>query len=164
MARSDGDSGYYHYPAADLVARQETYSTEVEVGRRRSRLHARAARPAGTRLSSGTLTVPTFAPGFMRPDLSAATLTVYWAGQPDALYYVTVESTDASATPVDTASRFFGRRRLVFSPTPADSFTVSAFALTHYGPHRVRVYRVNEEYAQLYATLQQRFALTSTSR
>jgi hypothetical protein len=80
---------------------------------------------------------------------------VYWVRESGALYYVTVESIETSPAPIDTTSRLFRGRRLIFSPTAADSFTVLAFSLAYYGRHRVRVYRVNEEYAQLYATQQQ---------
>lgn len=49
----------------------------------------------------------------------------------------------------------FGPARAVFSPTAADSMAIGFNQVKYYGLHRVRVYRVNDEYAQLYATQQQ---------
>ena len=49
------------------------------------------------------------------------------------------------------APEFIGQaRRFVSVPTPADSTTVSQLSLTHLGEHRIRLYRVNQEYADLY--------------
>ena len=36
------------------------------------------------------------------------------------------------------------------APTPADSTTISQLSLTHLGEHRIRLYHVNQEYADLY--------------
>lgn len=159
LVHSPGDSGYYHYAGSLLTVREgDVFDLEAHVGEQI--LTARTevpTHPTGARVSSGTLTVPvlTFVPGGPPPDLSAASITVYWVRQPDALYYVTVQNIEAAPTAIDTTNRIFAGRRLVFSPTAADSFPIIAFSLTHYGRHRVRVYRVNAEYAQLYASRQQ---------
>ena len=45
--------------------------------------------------------------------------------------------------------------RIVQQPTAADSSVVRVLTLTHYGRHRLKLYRVNDEYANLYEGLEQ---------
>ena len=45
--------------------------------------------------------------------------------------------------------------RIVSQPTAADSSVVRILTLTHYGQHRLKLYRVNAEYADLYEGLEQ---------
>jgi hypothetical protein len=161
---SGGDSGYYKYSGTNLtVAEGDVFNLEVTVGSKTITATTTVPiRPSGASVSSTTLTVPSFTGGrgggpgggFTPPDLSNAIVQVRWNPSSGALYYVTLENTETSPTAITTGFRF-GPRRLIFSPTAADSFAISFAQVEYYGRHRVRVYRVNEEYAQLYATLQQ---------
>jgi hypothetical protein len=164
LTRAPGDSGYYQYTGTDLVVREgDTWTLEGSVGAQA--LSARTivpVRPSGARVGSSTLTVPnlTFGPGGFgggRPDLSLAQTMVRWTRTPGALYFVTLDNIEANPVAIDFGlpERFRGRRRLVFPPTPADSLPINALGLPFLGRYRVQVWRVNEEYAALYNTLQQ---------
>ena len=61
----------------------------------------------------------------------------------------------SSAANTSAGGGMRGRRRLVFAPTAADSLPINALGLPFLGRYRVQVWRVNEEYATLYNTLQQ---------
>jgi len=163
LTRAPGDSGYYQYLGRDLVIREgDTFTLEASVGTRT--LTARTVvpvRPSGARVAAATLTIPRIffggGPGGMRPDLSAAQTVVRWTRTPGALYFVTLENTELAPVAIDFGlpERLRGRRRLVFPPTAADSLPINALGLPFLGRYRVNVWRVNEEYAALYNTLNQ---------
>ncbi len=161
LVKAPGDSGYYRYVGNDLVVRVgDVFSLEANVaGLTLTATTKVPAPPGAVSLSSDTVKIPDFAsivPG-LRPDIAAARLTIRWPGSSGALYYVTVENLETTRTPViDTtgAIRFIGGR-LIFPPTAADSFQIVGPMLTYLGRHRLRVFRINEEYAQLYASRQQ---------
>ena len=166
LVKASGDSGYYRYAGTALTVREgDVFDFEATIGS--SVLTARTqvpVHPSGARTSSATLLVPLFTggPGGLgggggRPDLSLYTLQVRWTKAASALYYVTLENTESTPTVITTGlpAGLNFRRIRIFSPTAADSFPVNALSLEYYGRYRVRVWRVNEEYAQLYATRQQ---------
>jgi len=163
LTRAPGDSGYYQYTGLDLVVREgDSWTLEATVGARA--LSARTTvpvRPTGARVASSTLTVPRVGLGGLlgggRPDLSLAQTVVRWTRTPGALYFVTLENTEVAPVAIDFGlpERLRGRRRLVFAPTAADSLPINALGLPFLGRYRVQVWRVNEEYAALYNTLQQ---------
>ncbi len=167
LVRAPGDSGYYQYAGSDLVVREgDQFTLEATVaGKTVSARTLVPVKPSGARVASATLSVPSGpfgpggpgGPGGPRPDFSAAQTMVRWTRIPGALYFVTLENVEASPTAIDFGlpERFRGRRRLVFAPTAADSMPINALALPFLGRYKVNVWRVNEEYAALYNTLQQ---------
>ncbi len=159
LTRAPGDSGYYQYTGTDLAVREaDVFDLEATVaGHVLTARTSVPVRPTGARMSASTLTVPTFTPGMGRPDFAAGTVLVHWQKSSGALYFLTLESTEAAPVRIDLnlPIPIGGGRRFIFPPTAADSARVNVFSLTYYGKYIARVWRVNEEYAQLYATLQQ---------
>ena len=163
LVKSAGDSGYYQYNGTGLIVREgDVFTLEGSVkGRALSARTVVPGRPTGARMVSSTLTIPTLTlgggPGGPRPDFSAAQTLVRWTKSPGSLYFVTLDNVELSPVGVDIAfpGGIRGRRRVIFAPTAADSLPVNALGLPNYGRYQVYVWRVNEEYAQLYATLQQ---------
>ncbi len=165
LVKASGDSGYYRYAGTNLTVREgDVFDLEASVSG--TALSARTqvpVRPSGARVSAATLLIPVFTggPGGLggggRPDPTQFTLQVRWTKTAGALYYVTLENTETAPTVISTGlpAGLNFRRVRIFSPTAADSFPVNALSLEYYGRYRVRVWRVNEEYAQLYATRQQ---------
>jgi hypothetical protein len=159
LSTAPGDSGYYRYTGNDLVVHEgDVFGLEATVdGHALTAQTTVPVRPTGARMSTTTLTVPTFGPGLGRPDLTAGSALVQWQKTSGALYFLTLESTETSPERIDLdlPIPIGGGRRFIFPPTAADSARVNVFSLTYYGKYTARVWRVNEEYAQLYATLQQ---------
>ncbi|MES2178614.1 MAG: DUF4249 family protein [Gemmatimonadota bacterium] len=162
LVKSPGDSGYYRYPGSDLVvAIGDVFDLEIIVGGQTITATTTVPRqPGSVTLSADTLKVQTPGPptpGSPPQFVEQARVTVRWPATSGALYYVTVENLETTLTPIIDTTSFFrvGRGRLIFPPTAADSFTVNAQSLTYLGRHQVRVFRINEEYAQLYASRQQ---------
>lgn len=163
LVKSAGDSGYYQYNGTGLIVREgDVFTLEGSVnGRALSARTVVPVRPTGARVVSSTLSIPTLTfgggPGGPRPDFSAAQTLVRWTKSPGSLYFVTLDNVELSPVGVDIAfpGGIRGRRRVIFAPTAADSLPINALGLPYYGRYQVYVWRVNEEYAQLYATLQQ---------
>ena len=161
LEKADGDSGYYRYAGTSLTIHEgDSFTLEASVdGKALVAQTVVPVRPTGARVAANTLTVPTltFGPGGPRPDLSAASTMVRWTRTAGSLYFVTLENVETAPTAIDFGlpPGLIGRRRLVFPPTAADSLTINALGLPFLGRYVVNVWRVNEEYAQLYATLQQ---------
>jgi hypothetical protein len=65
-----------------------------------------------------------------------------------------IENVDANPQQIESSFPT-SPMRIITQPTERDSLTVSAFSLTHYGRHRATLYRVNQEYVDLYASRQQ---------
>lgn len=160
-ADSAGDSGYYQYNGSDLVIRErDAFSLEAKVsGQTITAQTIVPTKPSGARMAATTLKIPnfTFGPGSPRPDFSSTQTVVRWTRTAGALYFVTLDNVEPSPVALDFGlpGGVRGRRRLIFPPTAADSLPVNALGLPYYGRYIVNVWRVNEEYAQLYATLQQ---------
>jgi len=165
LVRAPGDSGYYRYDGSDLVVLEgDVFSFEARVGDRLITATTTVpTRPGTVTRSSDTVKVPDFGGGLggfvpgQRPNFEFTTVTVHWPASAGSLYYVTLENLESNPQSVaDSTGIFrFGPRRMVLSPTAADSMTIGFNQIRYFGQHRVRVYRVNEEYAQLYATQQQ---------
>lgn len=161
LVKSAGDSGYYQYNGSDLVIREgDAFSLEAKVsGQTITAQTIVPTKPSGARMAATTLKIPnfTFGPGSPRPDFSSTQTIVRWTRTAGALYFVTLDNVEPTPVALDFGlpGGVRGRRRLIFPPTTADSLPVNALGLPYYGRYVVNVWRVNEEYAQLYATLQQ---------
>jgi len=160
LVASEGDSGYYHYPGDDLTIRiGDVIGITVDFQEQHIEGSSTVPQPpSGLVLEKDTLYVPTFTgfPGSGGFDRSAMQMTVAWDKDPEALFYVVVENIEDDPTPIE--SNFSkGRRpgRLVFPPTNRNDYRLNAMSFTHYGRHVVRVYRVNQEYADLYSSRNQ---------
>jgi len=164
LVASAGDSGYYHYPATDLtVAPGDEF--QIQVSYQNQVITAATTVPPAPQevaISKSTLQLPDFdtmfqmrEKGISMDSLRALTsLTVTWQEEADALYYVVIKNLEDN--PVSSDSQFRGGPRTFISqPRPGGEYDVNAMMVTHYGKHEVRVYRVNQEYADLYQSRNQ---------
>jgi hypothetical protein len=166
LVPSAGDSGYYHYPNNDLVV-QAGDRFEIDVlapGQEATGATTVPPAPDSVAISSDTLVVsddttaygPPWGGGSAAWD-SAGTLTVTWKSSPSALFFVVVENMESNPDTIETHWRFSGAGtgRMVSEPTSSNQYRIRRFDLSYYGRYRVTVYRVNQEYADLYGSRQQ---------
>ncbi len=151
-----GDSGYYAYPGDDLAVEigdtigiEVSYSGSVATGETFV-----PEAPVGVSIDRNTLFVPEFGTGMGRGGFNPedSQLAVSWDNPDQLLHYVVIESLEDSAEAIipDEFARFQGRFRLVAPPTRGDYHFINMMQLETLGLHVAKVYRVNEEYAQLY--------------
>lgn len=164
LVLSEGDSGYYHYDGNELtVEAGDQFS--IEVSYQDQQIYGTTnvpEAPKNVKISSTTLMFPDFETmwemrqqGISRDSIRASmTLTVNWEQVSDALYYILVENIDENPVEVESG---FGRQpgQFISQPIAAGEYTVNAMMMTHLGKHRVKVYRVNQEYADLYQSRNQ---------
>ena len=151
-----GADGRYRYPGTDLVvAVGDTFSLEVE--RAGQLVTARSVvppAPGGVALSRTTFQVPQFGgprgrgAGFPTDEQ----VVVSWDNPDELLHFVVIESLDPNAEPIipEQFQGRFGGFRLIAQPTRDDVEVIGLGRLEVLGAHRVRVYRINDEYADLY--------------
>lgn len=150
------DPGFYHDPSGDLpvevgdhfrlevVWRDQVATAETVV----------PESPTGLALSADSLAPHT--PGNGPGDPLDNAVVARWSNPGTELHYVVVHNVEEDPEPVSTTGPVPPvATRFILPPTRADSNRVTARNLTHLGRHRVTLYRVNREYADLYRGLQQ---------
>ncbi len=155
-----GTDGYYEDPGNIQVNVGDRFRIEVSYqGTVASGETTVPPPPSGMALSSGIVYAPAFGggrgrqrggPGLNDPEQE---LGVTWSNPDRLLHFVVVESLDDTAEPIvpdQIRDRIGTRFRFVSTPTDDDAATINAVTLEFLGDHRVRLYRVNAEYAQLY--------------
>lgn len=157
-----GTNGQYTYEGSDLVIGEgERFVLEVERG---GVLLATAETvtprfPMGVALSDDVLQAPTFGAGGGGGGfggggggLNQNALEVTWKNDDPSLHYVVIEGLDPNAEFIlpDFVRENFGGFRLVSRPTLDGFFRVNLRTLETLGLHRATVYRVNEEYGDLF--------------
>ena len=157
---TSGEPGRYHYPGEDLdIQIGDVFRLEATVNGRTARAETVVPMaPVGLGLSADSLIAPTFPPqrGQGPGNLLNARITAQWTNAGDQLHFVVIDNIEEAPQILPTTaifSRFASR--LIQQPTAADSSVVRVVMLTHYGQHRLKLYRVNEEYVDLYRGLQQ---------
>ena len=160
LTLSPGDSGYYHYPGDDLsVETGDIFTLSVEYGGETiTGITKVPAPPEDISLSSDVLMISTgFGFPFSGESDSTRWIEVTWQEDAAGLFYVTIDNVEADPKAIETNSQFTPRgvRRFISAPTNRNEYRIQRMSITHYGLHRLRVYRVNQEYADLYDTRQQ---------
>ena len=159
LVPTEGDPGRYHYPGDDLLVEVgDVFALEVSHGGRTATAETVVpVPPQGLSLSATVLAPPQFGvPGGGFQPGAGEGLMARWENSASALHYVVVDNIEEDPAPF-AESPFGGgfARRFVQRPTASDSALVSARSLSWFGRHRVKLYRVNEEYADLYEGLNQ---------
>ena len=159
LVPTEGEPGRYHYPGSDLMVEVgDVFGLEASHGDRMATAETVVpVPPQGLSLSATVMAPPQFGfPGGGFQPGAGEGLTARWENSASALHYVVVDNIEADPTPF-AESPFGGgfARRFVQRPTASDSALVSPRSLSYLGRHRVRLYRVNEEYADLYEGLNQ---------
>lgn len=155
---STGDSGYYAYPGIDLSI-EDGDTIGIEISYLNTVANGETVvpeAPVGVSIDRDTLFVPEFGVGIGGGggglNRENSQLAASWENPDQLLHYVVIESLDDSAESIlpDQFQQFRGRFRLVAPPTINDFHFINMMELETLGLHVAKVYRVNEEYAQLY--------------
>jgi hypothetical protein len=169
LVPSSGDSGYYHYSGLDLTVQTgDVFRIHVRSGDHDIEAETTVpAAPDSVTLSADSLTLSAGfgPPGGAFTDTIAPdslwnrerSLTVSWRHEASALYYVVVECVETDPDSISLWGGFPGGRlgRMVSSPTNENHYRITQSDVSFLGRHRVTVYRINQEYANLYESRQQ---------
>ncbi len=162
LVATPGEPGRYSYPGSDLlIGVGDVFQLEAVVnGKMATAETVVPLPPVGLVLSADSLEAPTFGGGGRGGRGGGAGLqagiTARWSNANRQLHFVVIDNLELNPEILPTTeifSRFAAR--IVQQPTAADSSVVRILTLTHYGQHRLKLYRVNDEYADLYEGLEQ---------
>jgi hypothetical protein len=157
------DPGKYYYAGNDLsVLSNELYKIEVHYNGLISTAETTVPlKPEGLSANISTITfkkdtVTTPFGGTRERVAISDSLVVSWTNPASEAYYVVVESVDPNrqALRSDTMSQFMNRR-FVTEPLTEDYYRVFDQDIKYTGSHKVTLYRVNQEYVDLYKSRQQ---------
>lgn len=141
-----GDRFRIEVNAAGMLASAETIVPESPLNVRSTQTSILFKRDTITTPFGGTRIMVT----------TADTLEVFWDNPSQIPHYVVLESVDSTREPLQSDSlRGPMRFRFVNEPTTLDFFRPMPFSFSYTGRHKIIVYRVNEEYFDLYKSRQQ---------
>jgi hypothetical protein len=158
----DMQSGTYYYPQNDLqVLPNDIF--DIQVTSRDRMATASTVVPMATQgltLSDSKIYIPQIELNLFTQEqvtalFSSARLDVKWDNPEDEFHFISVESLD-QFDPIFPSNfppsviNLFRTFRFVSAPTRLDSYEIIGLSLETYGRYRVKVYRVNKEYANLF--------------
>ena len=162
-----GDEGYYYYPGDDLIVETaDLFQLKVVHNGITATAETIVPTPTtGLEISQDSIKVPRISFGQDREAIVAAIrefllgsrIVANWENPNNDLYFMVVESVFDTIDPIfpgpviDALERF----RFVSEPTEEASLEFLAGTLVSFGTYAVRVYHINQEYAQLYENRQQ---------
>ena len=170
-----GDSGYYHYPGNDLLILEgETYEMEFEyLGTMVSAETQVPPAPKGATISLNEIVIePVTSRQQLRQLLQGESVDLDWNSEGDEYYYILVENTatepedilqlpagggpgGGGGRPGGGAAGIARRFSFISVPFQDNTYSFQLPSLTQYGLHRAIVFRLNQEYVDLYETLEQ---------
>jgi hypothetical protein len=159
LVSSPGDSGYYNYSGHDLVVGEgDKFTIKVDYfGKVASGTTTVPTPPSGVVESNDTLMMPeSFKPGQFQFDSTKNQVKVSWEIEANAMYFVDIRNIEEEPQFVESK---YPRRglpgRMVNMPMNQNSYTILFEDLIYYGRYRVTVYKINQEYVDLYISRNQ---------
>ncbi|MTI30876.1 DUF4249 family protein [Xanthovirga aplysinae] len=158
---NQGDTGTYYYPGSDLeIATGKTFELRVEYFGKT--IHATSivpASPLGLQLSEDEIEIEPIEEMMDIRNREVPDLIVEWDNPSGESFYVLMENIEAESEPLDVNGLMEGfmqgRFRMITRPSPLDTYVIRGMQLTEYGTYRLVLFRVNQEYVDLYESTEQ---------
>ncbi len=155
---SADNEGNYEYPAGDLnVEIGDLFQIEVVYdGITATGETMVPEAPQGVSISEALIELPPLGPGFVE-FVQQIDLIVSWDNPSDELHFMVIEDRVDVKDPIfpEQVENQLAQFRLVSEPTRESQFEITVPNFTTFGEYVVKVYRINQEYADLYQTLVQ---------
>ncbi|MBN2288610.1 MAG: DUF4249 family protein [Candidatus Glassbacteria bacterium] len=115
-----------------------------------------AVNPGVLRVSAGNYHIPgQYSSGGLFAEDTAVAVTVSWQDDGRSMYYMTMSTLEINPPKIDPDCPLI-RPGEYFSPSiTGDHFPIGWSNITHYGRHRIRIYRFGQEYVDMYLTRNQ---------
>jgi hypothetical protein len=151
----------YRYEATDLtIVPQDFIELEVDVnGRIATGSTVMPTAPEGLQLSKSEMLIPEIksAADFIGNNpLEDAEITMSWSNPDNELYYTVIEFRSFYLRPIlprdvqEVVDGILEDFAIISAPSTDTTFTINGALLPSYGPYVAKVYKVNQEYADLY--------------
>ncbi len=150
--------GYYHYPENDLnVGVADNFRIVIESDEKLLSAETIVPdAPDGLSISDSVLEIIDFFElgTFDRSFMDSAIVEISWENNESDLFFILLDNVEEN--PIQIESRFPSfANRFISQPINRDSFPLNFRMVTHYGKHRLKLYRINQEYADLYESRDQ---------
>ncbi|MBU0474645.1 MAG: DUF4249 domain-containing protein [Bacteroidetes bacterium] len=149
--------GFYYYDQNDLTIKSGD-ELSLEVNYNGQQMFAETIvppKPQNLILNTDTLLIPNITTGIRDiVDLDKYSTTLTWNNIDNGYYYVVIENIEENPVPIDIQFGKFASR-FVSAPSISSEYKVSFRTITHLGKHIMMLYRVNQEYVDLYESRDQ---------
>jgi hypothetical protein len=170
---SSSDSGTYKYSGDDLLVENgDIFFIEATVGEKTASATTTVPEtPCGVFMSSDTISLPKIdlddylffeTIRELRALQSEIQLEVFWDNPDNELHFVVIENAQEEQVSIfpDLGGNFGmtdgkGSFRKITPPTRESSYQINFREIQYWGKYIVKVYRVNQEYANLYENMTQ---------
>jgi len=150
-------AGFYYYPNNDLIINSGD-ELVLEINYNNQQIVAKTTvppKPQNLKLDSDTLLIPNVTTGIKDlPDLDYYGATLSWDNLDNSYYYVVIQNVEENPQPIDLQFGKFATR-FVSAPSISNEYKLSFRTITHLGRHLLVLYRVNQEYVDLYESRDQ---------
>ena len=162
LTLSEGDSGYYHYPGEDLeILVGETYEFRMNYyGEEITAQTTVPQIPEGLAISTSDIYIEPIYEFYDLRNRDIGDVNITWENDNGDYYYLLIDNVEDNPSPIDVngiLEGFMGGKNFSFitQPTQLDIYRIRGMTLQQYGTHRVKLYKVSKEYADLYETSEQ---------
>ncbi len=145
-----GDSGCYYYPDTSLIiSENESYNIEFQYKNKQvTASTVTPEKPQNFKISQDLFLVERMVEGGY-PSFNMETYEISWDNLDGSNYYLSIDLLETVIDPVnfmitDTVTQTLS------TPSVTDIYNINSKTLRYYGNYRVVLYKVNEEYANLY--------------
>ena len=107
--------------------------------------------PHNMELSDSVLHIP----DYYLPYEMDEEITLTWSNEEKELYFVVIENIDENPQEILTNRPSSSVKRWISQPISRDFYPINFRSVTHRGKHRIKLYRINQEYADLYLSRDQ---------
>lgn len=164
LSKSD-EEGYYNYSGSNLIIKEgEKYQLKIQY----EDVVALAttvvpASPKNLQISDSVLTFKMIEPVMGGPgQRDTSEIEITWDNTDNSYFYVLIENIDSVQESFFNSSDSLGSNngpgrfaKRITEPTQTNNYQIRPMELEYYGNYRVKVFRVNQEYADLYQSLNQ---------
>lgn len=151
--------GFYTYPGNDLqIFSGENYRIEVNYNNIFSYGETTVPdKPKNVSIIDSVLEVPELSIfDFRNINFEDYSVLISWDNPDASLYYVVIENLETDPEPIlSDLPEGMLRRQFITSPAKISEYLISLMNVTYLGRHRAIVYKVNQEYADLYESREQ---------
>ncbi|OJJ17062.1 hypothetical protein BKI52_30570 [marine bacterium AO1-C] len=154
LTPSAGDSGYYHYPGTDLVITSgNSYALEVKYQEQvATSVTTAPVKPSGLTITKDTLRIAPIRSVIDFGNRQTEDLDVTWSNPNQEYHFVLVENIETNPGVINPSAL---SNLLPTDPIRGDSRQVVGAFLAEYGTHRVILFKINQEYVDLYNSAEQ---------
>jgi hypothetical protein len=145
-------NGTYSYQGNDLLIESgDLFSLQINYKNRNITASTTVpSKPRDISISKTTLALASTGYG-MGSVQDTTSIFLRWSNPDSSLYYVVIQNLETNPVAINSANTQRGANRtMVFPPMSTNQFLIGRRNLTYLGNHRAIVYKVNQEYADLY--------------